>query len=240
MTGTSSFEYVGSELELFAAARRWKAYVARTLRPYIRGDVLEVGAGLGATTEALIHPGARRWVCLEPDAAMCAAMAERFAAAGPDLARCEPRVGTLEALGPEERFDTLLYIDVLEHIQDDRGEVARATDRLRPGGHLVVLVPAHQWLFSPFDAAIGHFRRYSRTALTGLRDPRLQQVTARYLDAVGMAASLANKLLLRKSAPSPAQIKVWDTWMVPCSRVVDPVTFGALGKSLVVVWKLRG
>jgi 2-polyprenyl-3-methyl-5-hydroxy-6-metoxy-1,4-benzoquinol methylase len=73
---------------------------------------------------------------------------------------CEPRYGSTETLGPEERFDTALYIDVLEHIRDDQTEVARVGRHLTPGGHLVVLAPAHQALYTLFDAAIGHFRRY--------------------------------------------------------------------------------
>ena len=78
---------------------------------------------------------------------------------------CEIRCGTTGDLAPDEMFDTALYIDVLEHIEDDTAEVARVCRHLAPGGHLIVLVPAHQALYTPFDAAIGHFRRYTMRQL---------------------------------------------------------------------------
>ena len=62
-------------------------------------------------------------------------------------------------------YDFVVMVDVIEHIEDDAGELARAATRLAPGGKLIVLAPAHQFLFSPFDEAIGHFRRYTRKTL---------------------------------------------------------------------------
>ena len=82
-------------------------------------------------------------------------------AAGSLPKHCQAITGTLASLDPEVKADTILYIDVMEHIAGDRQEMADAAARLRPGGHLIVLSPAHQWLFSPFDEAIGHYRRYT-------------------------------------------------------------------------------
>jgi hypothetical protein len=135
-----------------------------------------------------------------------------------------------------ERFDTILYIDVLEHIEDDRAELAASGARLRPGGHIVVLAPAHQWLYSPFDKAIGHFRRYSKPSLLATAPPGLLAVAAYYLDAVGVAASLANRVLLRASLPTYAQIVFWDRVLVPCSRAIDPMLARSVGKSVVAIW----
>src|SRR5712672_4615174 len=69
MPESSSFQYMGSELEIFAHASNWKSYVQSQLRPYLVGDVLEVGAGIGGTTRALKDGAQRRWVCLETDSA---------------------------------------------------------------------------------------------------------------------------------------------------------------------------
>jgi len=131
----------------------------------------------------------------------------------------------------------VLYIDVLEHIEDDAAEVAIAARRLEPGGHLVALSPAHQWLFSPFDAAIGHHRRYTAASCRNLTVPGLRLVTLRYLDSVGMLASAANKLLLRTSTPTKEQILLWDQFMVPMSRWLDPVIRHRLGKSILAIWQ---
>ncbi|MFP5501653.1 MAG: class I SAM-dependent methyltransferase [Candidatus Sericytochromatia bacterium] len=232
-----TFEYLGSELELFATARHWKTYLKDQLAPHLGQDVLEVGAGLGGTTALLAGPQQRRWVCLEPDPAL----AERITAA---IAKeslpegCTVRVGTLAEAPELVGFDTILYIDVLEHIEADREELAIAAERLRPGGRLVVLSPAHQWLFSPFDAAIGHYRRYDRRSLERITPSGARLVSIRFLDSVGMLASSANRLVLKSAHPTPAQIHFWDSTLVPISRRIDPWFGHRLGKSILAVWEM--
>jgi len=100
-----------------------------------------------------------------------------------------------------------------------------------------VMSPAHQWLFSPFDKAIGHVRRYSLGDGARLRPPGLHAVSAAYLDSVGLTASLANTLLLRATMPSRGQIRLWDQMMVPLSRIIDPLLLGRVGKSVLFVWR---
>jgi hypothetical protein len=128
-------------------------------------------------------------------------------------------------------------MDVLEHIADDLSELAEAIDHLDAGGHLIVLAPAHQWLFTPFDNAIGHHRRYSRASLRSVAPGDLSVVRLVYLDSIGMFASLGNRLVLRSSMPSPRQIAVWDRLMVPLSRAADPLLAYSVGKSVLGVWK---
>ena len=107
--------------------------------------------------------------------------------------------------------------------------------RSRPGGRIVVLTPAHQSLFSPFDAAIGHFRRYDRASLGRLSPCGLERMF--FLDAVGLFASGANRLLLRQSMPTLGQIQTWDRWIIPVSRVVDPLLGFRAGKTIVGIWR---
>ena len=218
----ATFHYEGSELDLFADAVRWKRYYARSLAPFLGSAVLEVGAGIGGTTQILCRGSHRRWVCLEPDASLAARLELRIQS-GTLPACCESRVGALSDLREQAQFDTVLYIDVLEHIERDRDELARAALQLRPGGYLVVLAPAHAWLWSPFDAAVGHHRRYTRASLRALSPAGTRIARTRYLDAVGLLASLGNRLVLRSATPTRAQILVWDRWMVPLSRWVDPL-----------------
>ncbi len=227
----SEFAYAGSELEIFEKAVHWKRYFARHIAPYIRGDVLEAGAGIGANLKIFAHLDFRRWTCLEPDREM----SERLRASLPDTARYETVVGTLQDL-PGRRFDAILYIDVLEHIEDDRAELGRAATHLNPGGAVIVLSPAHQWLFTPFDAAIGHFRRYSKRTLAAAGPPELSCRKLIYLDTVGLAASAANRLFLKSAMPSNSQIQTWDRLMVPLSRCFDPLLGYRVGKSVLGVW----
>jgi SAM-dependent methyltransferase len=228
--------YVGEELELFSRAENWKAYFGGLLRPYLVGDVLEVGAGLGATTRHLSDGSQRSWLCLEPDGAMARRLADAVAR-GELPACCRVRSGTIGDLPPEARFDAILYIDVLEHIEDDARELAAAARRLRPGGVLIVLAPAHGWLYSPFDRAIGHHRRYTRRSLARVAPPGLTRLVLRYLDSVGLLASAGNRFVLRKSLPTSRDIARWDTLMVPLSRRLDPWLGFRVGKSVLGVWR---
>ena len=233
---TEGFTYVGSELDLFSAAKNWKSYFRDQLAPYLGDDVLEVGAGFGGTTRVLCRGAERRWVCLEPDASLASRL-EREVRSGSLPSCCETRVGTLEGADPSETFDTILYMDVLEHIEDDKAEVARAAGHLRAGGHVIALSPAHQWLFTPFDEAIGHHRRYSRAGFGALATGDLEAVRLVYLDSVGFFASLANKLILRSAMPKPSQVAFWDRVLVRMSRVVDPILGYSAGKSVLAVWR---
>jgi SAM-dependent methyltransferase len=231
--------YVGGELELFAQAKNWKGRLARELAPHLGGKVLEVGAGLGGTTESLLSQAdVASWSALEPDPDLFAEL-ERKAAFLDRRFSAEVRAlrGTLSDLDEDERFDAVLYVDVLEHIEDDRGELTRAAARLERGGKLVVLAPAHQALYSEFDRAIGHFRRYDRRSLAALAPDGMELVTLAYLDSVGWLASLANRWLLRRSMPTAAQIRTWDGVMVPLSGVLDRLLLGRFGKSVLAVWR---
>jgi SAM-dependent methyltransferase len=243
MSEPNELHYVGNELELFAHAYNWKSRWGAILRPYLRGDVLEVGAGLGANTRVLHNPPLPtigRWICLEPDSRLLDQL-RAFVSTDPgtSLKRVEPRLGTVANLESGEVFDLILYIDVLEHIEDDAGEIRRAADHLRKDGRLVVLSPAHPWLFSPFDAAIGHYRRYTRKSLqrAAVGEDRLRLETLSYLDSCGFFASAANRLLLKQSMPTLRQILFWDRVLVPLSRIFDPVLFHRFGKSVIAIWR---
>ena len=176
---TSRFVYEGNELELFSRAENWKRYWSAHVRPYLGPRVLEVGAGIGVNTPFL-NRDAMEWVCLEPDRDMAAMLVERQRAT--KSAGTSAVAGLITDLPSTPSFDSIVYIDVLEHIKDDLAEIAAATARLRPNGTLVVLSPAHSWLFSAFDAAIGHYRRYSPRGLRALTRPELELISLRQLE----------------------------------------------------------
>jgi len=225
--------YLGLELDLFVDAHAWRRYWASFVRPQLGRRVLEVGAGIGSSTLALWQPAVERWLAVEPDPALAQRLEQRLQALGP--ARPAIHRGTLASLPAGERFDTVLYIDVLEHLEDDAAEVAAAVGFLAPGGRLIVLSPAHPWLFSPFDAAIGHFRRYTRRGLRQLLSPHLTLERVRNLDSLGVALSLGNRLLLRRAAPTARQIAFWNRAVVPLSPLADPLLLHRLERSVVAI-----
>ena len=232
--------YLGPELQVSEKAENWRAYMCRHIAPHVGGAVLEVGAGIGTMTKTYLSPNtgvaATAWLALEPDPKLCTAIGAMIAT-GALPAFCRVRTGTLDDIDADSRFDTVLYIDVLEHIEDDRAELARAFQHLNRGGRIVVMSPAHGWLFSALDEAAGHFRRYTRRSLLALVPSGARLKTAKYLDSVGMAASLSNRLMLRQGTPTPGQVRLWDGAMIPISRIVDPVFGHRLGKSILAIWE---
>ena len=227
--------YIGTELELFAAAGNWKRYVGKVLRPFICARVLEVGAGIGSNLPYLQTSAVREWTSLEPDPVQARRIAACVAAG--ELPPSQVISGIIADIDPSAAFDTILYIDVLEHIADDKAELARAAQHLAHGGRLIVVAPAHQFLFSPFDAAIGHHRRYSAASLAALAPPDCALEATLMLDSVGFFVSLGNRLLLSSKMPTPRQIAFWDRLLVQLSRVLDSVTFHRFGKTVVSVWQ---
>jgi len=229
--------YPGSELSLFATAHNWKRYVASQLAEFIGVRVLDVGAGLGSNVSYLYHPAVQEWICLEPDTEMARDLATRIH--GGELPPgCRAVMGGLGVLPSKPTFDTILYLDVLEHIDDDSAELRNAARLLERNGFLIVLAPAHPFLFSPFDAAIGHYRRYTRASLLAAAPPELRLRSCRMLDSVGFFASLANRLFLRSAIPTRREIEIWDRMMVPLSRAVDPAIGFQFGKSVAAIWSL--
>jgi SAM-dependent methyltransferase len=232
----NKLSYVGSELDIFALASNWKHYYRRLIEKYIGAEVLEVGAGIGATTRSLCQGGHLRWICLEPDPELAGHITSLLNS-NQLPGCCEVIVGTVKSLAENEKFDTVLYVDVLEHIEGDREEANSAATRLKEGGYLIILSPAHPVLYTPFDRMIGHFRRYTKESLSAAIPPNLKCCELFYLDSVGAIASVCNRYFLKSRMPSRKQILIWDRVMIPLSCVVDPLFRYGLGKSLIGVWQ---
>lgn len=229
-------EYQGSELEVFAAAVNWKRYWSNAIAGYLGETVIEVGAGLGGSTPFLCKDAHKRWLCLDPDPGHVRLLQNKIAN-GELSPICEAHCGVLSDLAPEAFADTIVYIDVLEHIENDADELRQAIMKLKPGGHIVVLAPAFNFLFSEFDRSVGHYRRYTRQDALRLTVPPLSLSSCFFLDSVGFFAALSNRFFLKKEAPSARDIHLWDRAMVPISRLSDSVLGAWFGKTIIMVWR---
>jgi len=228
--------YIGQELAIFAHATNWKKYYSSIIQPYFGKHVVEVGAGIGATTAVICSGIQEEWICLEPDPILRTEI-DQLISDGKLPACCHTQGGLVSDIPSENRIDTFIYIDVLEHIQDDRTELATAAVRLSPGGQLIVLSPAFNFLYSPFDHSIGHYRRYSKKMFHALspRDCKVEKMI--YLDSVGMATSLVNRLFLSQSMPTVGQIMFWDKQIIPIAKWLDRLIRYSFGRSLLGIWK---
>lgn len=234
MTNDNRLAYIGGELDLFSQAKNWRSYWSTILLKYLHGSVLEVGAGIGTNTKKL-HSSAIHWTALEPDHTQCFRIEEWIST--DQITNIEVKIGTLAGLPDDSLYDAILYIDVLEHIDDDASEIQSAYAHLSPGGRLIVLSPAHEFLYTPFDKAIGHFRRYNRSTLLKLKPCYATIEFIGYLDSAGLLASLGNKILLKKSMPTSRQLSFWDNLLVPISSKVDRALNYKIGKSILAVWQ---
>jgi SAM-dependent methyltransferase len=198
--------------------------------------VLEVGAGVGTITRRLLDTDPDlSIVALEPagnlfgDLASVAALSARVEAANQTL---------VEYLaGAPEPFDAVVYLNVLEHVEDDARELRLAADVLRPGGALLVFGPALEWLYSELDYNAGHYRRYSVTRLRRLvRAAGFEILSLRYFDVVGVLPYLVVYRLLRRPAISGSTLWGYDRLLVPVSRRLQrAVPRPPLGKNVVLV-----
>jgi SAM-dependent methyltransferase len=148
------------EFEALSEAKNYRRAIISEFAPYLSGHVLEIGAGIGQTTEALVTlRDVQEILCIEPDYRFHDRFCERF----PKISLLK---GTAADLDPASAFDGALMVNVLEHIEEDLEELIRLHRILHPRqGHLCLLIPARQELYSKLDSHFGHFRRYSRTDL---------------------------------------------------------------------------
>lgn len=231
----ASYTYIGNELTVFKHAYQWRSYFKTFLVPFLGSNILEVGAGIGTVTKALCEGHQQRWVCLEPDKTLTSQLL--LAHRNGDLPSCcEIICGTIQSLSISYIFDTIIYIDVLEHIFDHSKELCFAADKLEKDGHLILLSPAFNFLFSKFDNSVGHYRRYSANSLAVLTPPNLKLLKMHYLDSIGFFLSLANKFFFKACTPTNRQIVVWDSIGIPISKFLDRFLRYSLGKSIISIW----
>jgi len=139
-------------------------------------------------------------------------------------------------LTPTDQVDTVVLMNVLEHIKEDHAVLQKLVRRLRPAGRLVVLVPAGPWAFGRIDERLGHYRRYSKVALRELvASLSLELERIRYFNFLGIWAWWWNAKVARRENQDSSQIRLFDRWFVPCISRIENLIPPPLGQSLLVV-----
>ena len=229
-SGTMRF-YDSDDLDLFQFAKNWKKYFTKKISKHIQGDVLEVGAGIGSNTKYLIesNPNINSWTCIEPEKIFIPKIRENLKNLNINFT---VKNSTIE--GISELYDTIIYLDVLEHIDDTEKEFLEINKRLKLGGKLIILVPAYNFLYNEFDRHVGHIKRYNKKVLK--EEIKYNNVKTFYLDSMGFFASFFNKILLKKHLPSKKNILFWDKILIRMSIITDKLIFNRFGKSLIGVF----
>ncbi|MBL8211692.1 MAG: glycosyltransferase [Bryobacterales bacterium] len=155
----------GQTLDALTAAPRFNSWMAETVKPYLGETVLEIGAGIGNLTQTLA-PKRRRYIATDIDEEHLARLSNRFSHRPTlEVRRCD-LANTRDFQGLEHSVDTVVCLNVLEHVKDDIAGLKNIHASLKPGGRAVILVPHDQKIFGTLDTALGHFRRYSHGELT--------------------------------------------------------------------------
>jgi SAM-dependent methyltransferase len=212
--------------------KRYRAYQFELISRHCGPSVLEVGAGLGEFASQF--EGLTRHVVTDVDPGCVDSMAQRFS----DRAEVESRqldlAGQLPDIGP--RVSTVVAINVLEHIEDDKGALRSLAGLVEPGGTIVLWVPGYMQLYGDFDRRVGHVRRYTpstlRAAIVGAG------LVPRDVRPVNLLGGVAWWLVVRRGGvggPRPALLRVYDRIVVPVTRALESRLTPPFGQSVLAV-----
>jgi SAM-dependent methyltransferase len=216
-------------------ARAYTQWVFDEFKPYVGKRVMEVGLGYGNFTPFLVMREAYMGVDLDGDVV---ALASRSYPMADFLVSDISHARFVEEVGAR-RFDTVLCINVLEHIPEDSAAIRNLLAVLDRGGRLLLFVPAYQFLYTDLDRLAGHLRRYNRTKLaralpaTGVTVEKLE-----YFNPVGALGWWAQKFLRHESLESEKisnQVKMFDRYILPVSRRLNILTKHWFGQSMIGV-----
>ncbi len=227
VSATEDFEF-----DALQKAQNYRAALVREFSSFLKGDILEVGAGIGQiTTHLAALPSIRQLVSVEPESRFC----RQFRTRHPERALIE---GTVDALPNESDWDAILSINVLEHVGDDEVELVHYHRKLaRRRGHLCLFVPARHEIYAPLDKDFGHHRRYDRKELRHkLRHAGFSIVRLNYFNWIGYFAWWFNFRVLRKRRFDVKSVVIFDRLIFPLLHAFERnVLRPPFGQSLLAV-----
>jgi len=226
-----------SDLEIMSNANNYRNWMYRQIAPFIGQRVLEIGAGIGNFTELLLD---RELVVATDKYGPCidylsARLGEQLNAM-PIQVDIAELGGRIDQQFIEYGFDTLICLNVLEHVEDDLRALSNMHRALKPGGRLILLVPAFQFLFGTVDRSLEHYRRYTRKTLA----PKLTQAGFRiektfYMNVIGIAGWFLNNRITKRREESKEQIKFFDQHVAPWAERIERLLPPPIGLSLIAI-----
>jgi len=223
-------KYPGAELENFDKATIWRKYIFLLIKKFIKGSVLEVGAGIGSFT--------KNYKNIPSQITLSEVDNDNFAILKKKFRSTNFNFFNIITKNINKKFDTIMYLNVLEHIKEDKEELINAFEKLNNNGHLIVLVPAHNKLYSKFDKAVGHFRRYETNFFKQLNIKNSKLIKLIYLDSIGFFLYYLNKVFFKEEVyPTKFKIFLWDKFFTPISYFLDKILMYKFGKNILYVIK---
>jgi SAM-dependent methyltransferase len=236
---TDEVVYLGRDLEAMAFAVNYHRWILEFFGPHLGRRVVEVGAGTGALSELVLERPLESLSLLEPSSTMYEVLRRnvgRLDAPARLLVYNSTLGPVADQLKSIQNPDSMVYVNVLEHIDDDDGELKTAHETLGRGGKLFIFVPALKGLYTKFDEQLGHFRRYAKTELEEkCRRAGFTVLTSAYFDLLGITPWWVKYKLLRSGTMEPRAVQLYDKYVVPCARLLESAIKPPLGKNVILV-----
>jgi len=237
MKTPTTFQYSGTELEAVAGGRNYYRWIVDRFAPYFGSKVVEVGAGIGTFSEFVVEsPGVESLLSVEPAGNVFPALESKFLGSR----RVRTIKANIDQVDLVTQADSLVAVNVLEHVEDDEAFLRAASRIVRPGGHLLLFVPAHQFLFGSLDKAFDHYRRYSKMVLSSLLSRSgWEPIRISNVNIAGVLPWLIAGKILRNTTIGHRQMRVFDSLVIPVMRKIESIREPFIGQSLLVIGRNR-
>lgn len=215
---------------------RYDAWLFEEFKPYLGRRIFEIGCGLGNLTGHFLDSDLVVGIDTSDDSV--ADVKRRFAG-HPNVQAFSLSITDPQVLGlMDMRFDTAVSLNVFEHIDDDELALHHTCKLLQPGvGTLILIVPAHSWLYGTMDSSIGHYRRYTKSTLgRKLEQSGFRVVHQKYINVLGALGWFVNGRILKRTVPPTGQLKTFNM-LVPSLQRVETLLPPPFGISLLAVAK---
>ena len=231
--------YAGRDLEVMAFAENYHRWILQVFKPFLGERVVEVGAGTGSFSELVLEHNITSLTLVEPSIRMHQILSKRINQTDSRMAIETYNSVFAKVAGQiklKQRPDSIIYVNVMEHIADDMAELRAVYETLERDGRLFIFVPALQWLFGGFDKQIGHFRRYSRTELEDIcTSAGFKILKSVYFDFAGIVPWGIKYRLLKSNTLEVRSVKFYDRFVVPAARTIESLIEPPIGKSLLLI-----
>ena len=230
----ASTEYTLRDQERMKAAQRYFAWQARIARQELGRRVVEVGCGVGNFTRHLLDR--ELVVAIDVEADCVARLVRNLNSPANVVAKVLDVADSSFVAFRRLAIDSVVCMNVLEHVRDDLGALRNMAAVLPAGGKVVLIVPAFEALYGPIDRNLGHYRRYSKKGLYQLaKAAGFEVLTLRYMNSVGGIGWWVNARILKRTDQSEKQIRTFDRFIVPVLDWVESRLEFPFGQSLFVV-----
>ena len=222
------------DLEVMSDAVRYNDWLFSQFRPFLGNRILEVGAGIGNFTEKLLD---REHVVATDVYEPCVLYLEKRFSRNANVYPLFRDISSDDIADlRQHNFDTILCMNVLEHIRDDQAALDTLFTLTRDRGKLLLLVPAFPVLFGTIDRMVGHHRRYTKNVLVRkCAQSGFQIRSAYYMNWPAFLGWFVNNRLLMNREESSRQVKFYDSLIIPWLRVLEGIIHPPFGLSIVLV-----